>query len=264
LVSEFGFNTEREYEIVTTDAGEYLVDTFNQAKMARREGNGWVETDWRERYDHLLPEEPRQPYIGGGYHIGDLLYNSDTRFVSREIRPIVTGNSMEKRIFDEYQGREVIMTFLETVIRYRNEVVPFYVYAGSDDIPGTFRLGYYFYDPDGTPRGSGFYMAETTDELMQRLPPGSQVSVTFQFERPEVPIPNVPCSEITSYCIDDYAAMVGLFWRQVDALQELNRRIDAGESLGDVMEELLIPTWYLDIYTYDGVPEWWTEWLRNH
>jgi hypothetical protein len=56
LVSEFNLNSEREYTIVSSEGRQYLVDTFNQAKMAKLEGGNWVDTTTEEKYGHLVPE----------------------------------------------------------------------------------------------------------------------------------------------------------------------------------------------------------------
>jgi hypothetical protein len=56
LVSEFNLNSEREYTIVSSEGRQYLVDTFNQAKMAKLEEGNWVNTTTEEKYGHLVPE----------------------------------------------------------------------------------------------------------------------------------------------------------------------------------------------------------------
>jgi hypothetical protein len=232
--------------------------------MLRREGGGWVETDWGERYGHLLPEEPRMEYVSEGIAIGDMYYHDDRRFLGRTIRPIATGNSRDVVMFDERQGREITMTFLETVFRYNGEVVPLYAYLGSDDLPGTKIIGLDFRNTEARQTGSRLYIVQTTDEIIGRITPGSQLSIRFQFQRPQVTIPDRPCSEATGYCIDDYAAMVELFWEQVDDLVEFNRRLEAGEDISDLAEELLIPTAYPSLYVFeDAVPDWVTEYLEQ-
>ncbi|MCU0486559.1 MAG: hypothetical protein MUC85_10690, partial [Anaerolineales bacterium] len=135
---------------------------------------------------------------------------------------------------------------------------------GSDDLPGTKIIGLDFRNTEARQTGSRLYIVQTTDEIIGRITPGSQLSIRFQFQRPQVTIPDRPCSEATGYCIDDYAAMVELFWEQVDDLVEFNRRLEAGEDISDLAEELLIPTAYPSLYVFeDAVPDWVTEYLEQ-
>jgi hypothetical protein len=265
IVSELALNPDRTYEIASINTREYLIDTYNQAKMAKFVRGTWVETNLEERYGHLLPVEPTHPYIGSPNYIGDYPFHDsrDGRFLLREISPIATGNYNEVLEFDPRQGKDVRMTILQTIFEYQNKIWPLNVYVGSDDIPGAKPLNFRIYQPDGYFFVAMLYVKPTTEEFVQLFPPGTQFGVFFNFVRPKNSVPVQLSCSWTGECMYEHAFIDHLFHLQAEDLFEFNRRLEQGEDLGNLPETLIIPGLQIYLNLSDGLPAWYDDWWQE-
>lgn len=103
-IEEFNLDSERTY---TLSEEGYLVDSFNQAKMAKwsDKNNEWVDTSLEEKYGHLVPEDEvlvTQDIFGNKF-LDDRgeIDASDRRYWNVVILVRSVGNVYQKNEYDE-------------------------------------------------------------------------------------------------------------------------------------------------------------------
>ncbi len=188
-ISQFGLNPERTYTIVNG----YLVDSFNQAKMAKWENGAWLDTTLEEKYGHLIKDVYSQP-VGMGY--GNLFFDgglendgTDRRYENVTICGNSTGNLWVEK--EEISGLEIVTDVIYGEFVFR-------------DAKGEVRLlkvRVDVIDPEErehavdvtTPAypgicltaGTFFAKADTAEEEMDYFGPGAPVAIIFSYKRPD-------------------------------------------------------------------------------
>ncbi|MDZ7586270.1 MAG: hypothetical protein U0946_00825 [Patescibacteria group bacterium] len=72
-IEEFDLNPEREY--VISEDGQYLVDTYNKAKMAKWAEGAWADTTLEEKYGHQAPLDADYELTRGEVTTGEVFYS---------------------------------------------------------------------------------------------------------------------------------------------------------------------------------------------
>jgi hypothetical protein len=203
LVTELGLDSEREYTFVFSEGRQYLVDTFNQAKMAKLEGGDWVDTTTEEKYGHLVPEgeiTPIRKSTGNIFRDGDYRFQDghDFRFENVQFCPRSTGNFWSQKEIIEgisNEGNEFDVVYGEFVFRnmdgklinipVRTEIID------PNDIESTAIELTFEYQEFCSVSGSWFGDAKTPDEVASYFLPGKLVIMDLTYVRPDLmPIPS--------------------------------------------------------------------------
>ena len=112
-LSQFYLNTDQSYSFVWG----YLVNGFNQAKMAKWEYYAWVDTTLEEKYGHLVPvDEKAVVFKGVGQIYGpDLSWNR--KYLEVQMGTRSTGNITWSEKYLPEIGRKVDVVRGELVFR---------------------------------------------------------------------------------------------------------------------------------------------------
>lgn len=244
-------NPEREYVI----EGDYLVDTYNQAKMAKRENGVWVDTTLEEKYGHLAPlEGPISPYLGWKGRVNftgigdDLLGPGDMAYEYYLINPVVTGNIEETTRFHPGLGREIVIPKVELVFRDQHgEMILIEAYIYSPDLEG--NKGYFEAKYLLNGGGYGEVSWESYDEVMSKLiKPGNQLKIVVYYKRPRGAL--LPAGKIyprTGVSSDEGNMQHYLEVEQQDELAALINALRNGEEVGD-LDDLIVPASNLEVW----------------
>lgn len=192
-IEEFNLDSERTY---TLSEDGYLVDSFNQAKMAlwSDKNNEWVDTSLEEKYGHLVPEDEflitRDRFGNPFFDDRGVIDASDRRYWNVEILVRSVGNVYQKNEYDEALEMEttniygsVVYRDIEGKIQLLN--VRFDVVAPDTKIK---KLPVCTYNVNKLFKcgALNFLNISTVEnEISYYNSPGDLLNLTFAYERPE-------------------------------------------------------------------------------
>jgi hypothetical protein len=198
LVATFGLDPEREYLTQEIQGLVYLVNQFNKAKMLRKENGEWVDTSLEEKYGHLAPRDGFlfTPMEGNEFHDDTGAYDP-SQHKSVVFSVWSTGNVNLVREFNSDLGMETENIFGDVVFRDKDNVLIKLDVRFDVAIPGQ-EIKMPVCSPTEKPDDSGFFDGECRlwnlmklDSIKEELEwynkPGRQMSLSFNYERPERP-----------------------------------------------------------------------------
>jgi hypothetical protein len=231
-ISIFNLNSERTYTVVDN----YLVDGFNQAKMAKWENGAWVGTTLEEKYGHLITEVYSQPVLMG---YGNIFFDgglendgTDRRYENVQICGNSTGNLW-------VQKEEIAGVGIETDVVYGE-----FVFRDAKGRLKLLKVRVDVIDPEEREHtvdatvivdpgrcftsGSFFAKVDTPEEEVGYFGPGSPVIIIFSYKRP-----------------DQEPQVADRIYRPEGGLSNLRNRanyhywVEHKKELGDLAEQLL-------------------------
>jgi hypothetical protein len=207
LVSEFNLDPQRQYELLTSEGRQYLVDTFNQAKMAKLEGGSWVDTTTEEKYGHLVPEgvttRINTPVYGKMFEHPDSTQGISLRDIQKyDYLTFIawsTGNMNFVEEYDEDLGQEVIKIY-GTIVFPDHEGKLMEMKVRYDVVDPGYRVQTYTCNWEGDvdfSKGSPLTLCpaynslpplDTVEEFIEvHSKPGQMIDVGYVTQRPNEP-----------------------------------------------------------------------------
>ena len=243
-------NPDRTY-VVTTDNDEggdekYLVDTYNQAKMAKwgKEDGAWIDSSLEEKYGLIAPQKIDPPYNPRQRTFGSNIDAYDTRYISYILNPIFTGNVFKDIWFNPDLASEVTRYALETVIR--------------DDKANLHKLNFYLGSPDinglkpvniTDSFGGSVEKTGTIDEVIKFFKPAEQINTYFYYQWPENVLPSRGCYSRNGTCRDEIRAEYYMLQENLDTITELVSNLNNMESYKYATDqnEIILPSRFIII-----------------
>lgn len=221
--------------------GNYYVDSYNGAKVAKLENGQWVETTLEERYGHLAPINPDDPYIDPSPNYSTKSYGDDFHVKDRNYKvqflyPIWTGDLTTRQVTD--QDKQITEVDGIFVMRdTKGELVQLTIRLHSPDVQGDFSLT--VKKMIDSTQSQSF---PATGDPTNLLPLGKQVWLVVYYQTPKSAIVPSTCSSFNGYCSDEYNAGMRQFWAQETATQEFIKALNIGEKVPENSGLVLIPS----------------------
>ncbi len=231
-IIQFDLNPERTYTIVE----DYLVDSFNQAKMAKWENGAWVDATLEEKYGHLAPENPNFFYTG--WHVSGVpgdYWSRDSRNKPALIVPVYTGNSKEVNWWYEQESREISLEVLQFVFRDNEKVLyEIHVAVGSKDVDKSL-----FY-MEGVNTGGALFRTTDVSKLSGVLNPGERAEI--HFNQVAVVPPEKKCFEERDleFCTDNAIMLFHLWQTNGERISQFAEAAQLGKEINSVAD-IIIP-----------------------
>jgi len=224
FLATLNLNLDRTYEVVDN----FYVDTYNNTKWVKLENGKWMATTLEERYGHLAPLNPPEPYqdqiawvFGGHCHSGDQNYK---KYVINAFWP---GDNF---IWDNQGINEEVGIF---VIRDSNgELVPLNVRLHSPDVPGVFYLHLKV--------GETHKNVSKYGEAAELLPLGKQVQITLDYQAPRDALQPSFCNPNNGACTDQYNDEMHIFWAQEARIQAFIDALSSGYPISEDPDLILV------------------------
>lgn len=250
-VEKLPLNPERKYTVINN----YVVDGFNQAKMAKwnSETNEWVDTTLEEKYGHLALIEPKIPYVDIDAVVEgrESFYQGDKNFKEFRFYPVWTGNT-EERVMD-FEGREIRDLTVEVVFRdSRNILFRALISYNSPDLKGDGFIQWIDYKN----QTSDFYIGPPED-LLEYFVPGQQIEEYFITDRPNYAIPPQGnyCGYENSLCVEEYRKNIYIYNSDPEILKKFAQELQEG-IVDESMNGIVLTGTYMGdlIFMFDPKP----------
>lgn len=224
LLAQLNINPDRTYTVIDN----YYVDTYNNAKWAVLDNGVWRETTPEEKYGHLAPLNPSEPYQNPKILInGDVFHSGDRNYQSYSLYAVWTGDIVKSQ--GEVQGIFVMRDL-------NGELIQLKVRLYSPDVPGKFNI---FVTKQISANTSS--TRPETGEPADLLPLGQQIELSIYYQVPKnAELPSL-CDASNGMCTDQNNVAFRKFLEQEAEIQAFINDLRAGKKVAENPELVLIP-----------------------